>query len=548
MSARHVTPRHVALPAGLAFVALVLGLDGFQVGAAAPAASSARRADALRVAPSAAGSPLADGGFAEQVPIAPEESGIDKALLRQAPSRAKSALPPYSMTCNDLSLVLDGFGGFGSASAGGDAFFDAGTGHRATVFEAMAHLRGAGYLDADSLTLPQSAAGSSRDGDAVIASYVRGPFRFDLRSTLVDCIDSHSGALVQEWTITNVSTRDQNLGFSVYVDGDLFFEGDHRDDFGVLAEDSLWQFDQPGTDAPAAYLKLTSEAPLAPVIIRQVGEYSDQRRRINRNEVLNGGLWRSTGANADVDGDGVTDVGFDVSLALGHEFGAVAPGVTVGVNTRLEWGVGTLADAIPQELAVSLGDDRVIECQGHEGSLVSLAGMLEPADPDAAWSWSIDGLPVAGAGPEISALLPRGTHDVSVVVTDSRGAIAADSLQVHVLDSIPPEVEIDSEILLWPPDHRLVPLDLPILVRDGCSEAPLVRVVSIDSNEPDEVGRGGDGHFTSDAAIIGGQAWVRRERQGGGEDRIYLVHCEVVDEAGHVVPVTVTARVPHDRH
>ena len=45
---------------------------------------------------------------------------------------------------------------------------NAGDGPHASVFEAMAHLRGAGYLDADSLALPQSAAGWETAAIAVL--------------------------------------------------------------------------------------------------------------------------------------------------------------------------------------------------------------------------------------------------------------------------------------------------------------------------------------------------------------------------------------------
>ena len=477
-----------------------------------------------------------------------EEQGLDKDALRAAApaARPKSGGAPHALSCGDVSLVLDGFGGLGSASAGGDAFFDAGEGPQATVFEAMAHLRNSGYLDADSLALPQSDANSALSGGTVVASYVRGPFRFDLRSSLVDCAQRHEGALVQEWTITNLSSRGQNLGFTLYVDGDLFLAGDHRDDFGVRTEDALWQFDQAALDAPAAYLRLTSDAPQALTRIRQIGEYADQRRRINRNEVLRDGLWRATGARADVDADGITDAGFDVSMAMAHDFGSIAPGAVVTLTSRLEWGVGTLDDAIPQPFAVSLGPDRDIECEGHDGTLVVMRAESEPAAAAASWRWLVDGVP-ATAGADMAALLSPGVHEVAILATDDAGREAQDSVRITVRDTTAPEASVGGELLLWPPDHRMVPLHLPVVLRDACSDDVALRPVAIASSEPDDVGRGGDGMFANDALIIDGRAWVRRERQGGGEDRVYTVRCEARDEAGNVTEVTVTARVPHDR-
>ena len=482
--------------------------------------------------------------------VAPEDLGLDKDALRRAaaalaPGKSAGSGPPHAMDCGDVALVLDGFGGLGSSSAGSDAWFDAGSGPRASVFEAMAHLRNAGFLDADSLALPQTDANSATDGDAVIASYVRGPFRFDLRSELVDCGAPHAATLQQSWTITNVSTRAQVLGFSLYMDGDLFFAGDHRDDFGVRTDDALWQFDEAASRDPAAYLTLTSEAPAALSTLRQVGEYSDQRRRINRNELLREGLWRSTGATADADGDGVTDEGFDVSLAIQHDFGSVAPGGSVTVVSHLRWGVGLIDDAVPQAFSVSLGPDRVAECESHDGTLVTAAATSEPAGAATAWAWTVDGSPVAGLA-DLATLLGPGAHEIAVSATDAAGRIAEDSVVVTVQDTLAPEAAVSSEIVLWPPDHRMVPLELPVVVRDGCSDAAGLRVLFIESSEPADVRHGGDGATAADTMILGGRAFVRRERQGDGGERVYTVLCEAFDGAGNVAPVTVIARVPHD--
>lgn len=527
------------MSARLSLVASILGAGLLACAldvTAAPAGSFVRRAP-RGVAPT----PADDGS----------DASLDKDVLAQsaAPARtagAKSlAGPPFDMACGDVSLLLDGFGGFGSASAGGDALFDAGTGPLATVFEAMAHLRNAGFLDADSLALPQEEAHAARSGGSVTASYVRGPFRFDLTSRLVDCDDPRAATLRQAWSITNVSPRAQGLVLTLYVDGDMYFQGDHRDDFGVRTDDALWQFDHGDPFSPSAFVALTSEAPQALAITREVGEYADQRRRINRNLVVRDGLFRATGAPADADGDGVTDAGFDVSMAIAHDFGQVAPGATVALEGRIRWGVGSLLDVLPRSLGVDLGADRVVECEGREGTLVRVAAQAEPADRVASWSWSVDGLDVAGAS-EIDALLGVGEHDVVVRVTDAQGRVAEDALRVSVVDTTPPEAVVGADVVLWPPDHRMVEVALPVELRDACSDAVTLHPRRVECDEAPEARDGGDGMFATDSLIVLGRVYLRRERQGGGDGRVYLVHCDAVDAGGNVTPLTVTVRVPHD--
>jgi len=69
---------------------------------------------------------------------------------------------------------------------GDDALFDDGNLRAGTVFEYMVHARGVGFLDGEALVLAQAYANARRDGDAVVASYLLGSFRFDVRSELLE--------------------------------------------------------------------------------------------------------------------------------------------------------------------------------------------------------------------------------------------------------------------------------------------------------------------------------------------------------------------------
>ena len=70
----------------------------------------------------------------------------------------------------------------------------------------------------------------------------------------------------------------------------------------------LYQFDE-GSDpaAPSTYLGLSSEAPEALRLVREVGEYSEQRRRLKQGGLLVDRMRRSDGSDPDEDGDGAPD-------------------------------------------------------------------------------------------------------------------------------------------------------------------------------------------------------------------------------------------------
>lgn len=455
----------------------------------------------------------------------------------------------FHLASDWVALDLDAFGAFGSSSAGGDAVFDDGTRSATTVFEYFVHASGVGFLDGDGLLLPPSAAGARRDGSAVVASYVLGPWRFDVRSELRDCEEPACAVLQQDWRVTNVTAEVRDLRLTAYLDGDLFFTGAWGNDHGVLRGDALYQFDQ-GSDpwAPSTFLGLTTAAPAALRSTREVGEFSEQRRRIARGGLLiPDALRRASGVSADADGDGVTDEGFDVSLAASEDFGDVAPGDSVTLEVRVRWGLGALAD-LPDAVGptANAGGDRALECEGPDGTVVRLdaSGSTPLARLDAL-RWFVDGRPVA-EGTTADVVLGTGTHVVELLVVDDQGRRDADEAVITIVDSTPPTVRTGSPVRLWPPDHRLVPVVLPIDVHDACDDAPSVQVLAVTSDEPEDARRGGDGSTRADAQVRDGQLWLRRERLGGGDGRVYRALVLVEDAAGRRAPALVEFHVPHD--
>jgi hypothetical protein len=120
----------------------------------------------------------------------------------------------------------------------------------------------------------------------------------------------------------------------------------------------------------------------------------------------------------------------------------------------------------------------------------------------------------------------------------------------RVLDIVPPQLTFSlSSVDLWPPNHRLVPITASVTVSDNCDPQPVVRLVSIVSNEPDN--GLGDGDTVNDiqgAALETDdrQFQVRAERSGTGTGRIYTVTYEATDASGNSTRKQATINVPHN--
>lgn len=127
-------------------------------------------------------------------------------------------------------------------------------------------------------------------------------------------------------------------------------------------------------------------------------------------------------------------------------------------------------------------------------------------------------------------------------------------------DTTPPEVSltIDNEIL-WPPNHKLVPITVQIAVTDDQDSHPSVQLLNIVSNEPCSDAttathalklQGADPSTCNDIAeaTIGtndNTFMLRAERFGyGDEGRIYTITYKATDAAGNETLATTVVRVP----
>jgi hypothetical protein len=112
----------------------------------------------------------------------------------------------------------------------------------------------------------------------------------------------------------------------------------------------------------------------------------------------------------------------------------------------------------------------------------------------------------------------------------------------------PPDVShaVAKNAVLWPPSNNLVPVEIAG-VTDPDGDAVQLIVTGIEQDEP--VGSGGSAKKSPDAVIDSdGKAWVRAQRNGSGNGRVYKVHFAATDgKPNSVSSGVVYVTVPHDK-
>lgn len=168
-------------------------------------------------------------------------------------------------------------------------------------------------------------------------------------------------------------------------------------------------------------------------------------------------------------------------------------------------------------------------------------------DPDGE-PWVIEELP---EGP-----FELGPTEVLLTITDPFGEVDTCSATVTVEDNTPPIVEMGDMLEMWPPNHKYRSFtlsDCVVSVTDNCSSQSIDpnvagSIVSIYSDEPEDVGGNGDGKTLDDIVIVNDSEFkLRSERQGKGNGRVYGINFVMADEAGNTTEGTCLIGVPHDQ-
>jgi hypothetical protein len=209
----------------------------------------------------------------------------------------------------------------------------------------------------------------------------------------------------------------------------------------------------------------------------------------------------------------------------------------------------------PPRLAAHAGFDQEVECTSAQGATITLDGS-HSADKDStpgtnddivAFDWYEHfGDPserFLGTGETLPAVLDMGSHEITLRVTDRAANQDTDSVRIAVVDTTPPQLEV-SPSLLWPPNHRLVPVAGES--NDLCGPS-FAELETAESSEPDDASGGGDGATVGDIVIgAAGSLELRAERDGRGDGRVYTLVYEATDKSGNAAMQTLEVVVPHD--
>lgn len=96
---------------------------------------------------------------------------------------------------------------------------------------------------------------------------------------------------------------------------------------------------------------------------------------------------------------------------------------------------------------------------------------------------------------------------------------------------------------LWPPNHSYVTVNATVTASDNADPSPLLTLVSVTSNEPDN--GDDDGNTINDIVIVDDDTFqLRAERSGVGTGRIYTITYQLADACGNVTTQTATVTVP----
>jgi probable HAF family extracellular repeat protein len=215
-------------------------------------------------------------------------------------------------------------------------------------------------------------------------------------------------------------------------------------------------------------------------------------------------------------------------------------GRIVGVGTYgglSQWFILDLGGSNRPPVAVA-GPDQTVDCSSE----VTLDGS-QSSDPDndpLTFEWSLGGTAL-GTNVTLNLVLPPGTNVVTLKVTDPCGASAQTNVTVRVVNSTGPLISSLSVTpsVLFPPNHKRVPVTVSATASDGYNAAPAARIVSITSNQPLD---GDDIQITG--PLTARLAAERNPRLG---DRIYTITVQCTNAVGNSAFGKVTVTVPKDQ-
>ena len=242
----------------------------------------------------------------------------------------------------------------------------------------------------------------------------------------------------------------------------------------------------------------------------------------------------------DFNGDGRLDIGIGGTVLMNNGVANHPPVADAGPDATLEC-------SSPAGIAVRLDGSRSSDADSPPGT----------GDDIVLYEWFENfGRPgeiPLGAGRVLDITLPLGVHLLTLRVTDRASAMSTDDVVITVADTTPPALVLSVDPpILWPPNHRLVPVSVSATSADLCGAVSVV-LQSLSSSEPDDAPGGGDGSTVGDiqGAAIGTADFafdLRAERGDAAGGRTYTVTYSATDASGNRTQASALVVVPHDRN
>jgi probable HAF family extracellular repeat protein len=120
------------------------------------------------------------------------------------------------------------------------------------------------------------------------------------------------------------------------------------------------------------------------------------------------------------------------------------------------------------------------------------------------------------------------------------GQARAFKLTPVIADTVAPTIDSASSdpAALWPPDGKMIDVQLTVVARDDVDPSPRCSVTSVSANE---------GNVSADSLVTSALSLrLRADRDGNGTGREYRLTVACADAAGNAAQTIVTVRVPHD--
>jgi hypothetical protein len=238
----------------------------------------------------------------------------------------------------------------------------------------------------------------------------------------------------------------------------------------------------------------------------------------------------------------------NLALEVENVNGVVGTNVVGGYRRDGDHQAGNLTQAAkwpPQQWRLSMVHGPVIigtpanqtvEATGPNGAATTFA---TPTALDA-----VDGALPVTCTPASASIFPLGATTVTCSSTDNDGNTTSTTFAVTVVDTTPPTLSVSpTPHMLWPPNHKLVTVQVTASVADIADPNPVVTLLSATSNEPDSGLDSED--IPNDIGIINDQTFqLRAERSDQGNGRIYTITYEATDASGNSTTATATVTVP----